>query len=102
MPLRPAAPAELEDALTRAQLAVNDAIRACHDAPGTWRPIDSAPANTPVLLFIPDARHESDKIQVGSFGITDNRKKIWKIGNQFGFDVGTATYWHPLPEPPNA
>lgn len=32
MPLRPAAPADLQDALTRAQLAVNDAIRACHDA----------------------------------------------------------------------
>lgn len=33
MTLRPAAPAKLEDALTRAQLAVNDAIRAYHDAP---------------------------------------------------------------------
>lgn len=66
-----------------------------------WQPIETAPRDkTTVLLFIPDARREKDKVQTGSCGKDMNKKDLWIIGNQFGFEVGRPTHWMSLPEPP--
>lgn len=107
MTLRPAAPAELEDALTRAQQAVNDAIRACHDVPGTWRPIETAPRDyaTEIDLYLPGIGRVADCI----WGHTTYGKKLcfihW-IGDDCNGpiheEVANASHWMPLPEPPDA
>jgi hypothetical protein len=65
-----------------------------------WRTIDSAPKDRMLLLFIPDAHSEKARIQTGSYGINSNGRRLWVIGGLFGFDVGKATHWMPLPEPP--
>ncbi len=65
-----------------------------------WQPIETAPEKTPILLFVPKARNDKSHMQVGWYGLDGSQKPMWIIGNMFGFDVGQATHWMPLPEPP--
>ncbi len=66
-----------------------------------WQPIETAPKDgTSILFFIPSARHERAKIQVGSITTCFHGGTVTIIGNMFGFDVGSPTHWMPLPAPP--
>lgn len=67
---------------------------------GDWQPIETAPERTMVLVYIPDAQREEDRIQTGLYGITMNKKRLWTIGGLAQWDVGKPTRWQPLPEPP--
>ena len=68
----------------------------------SWQPIETCPPATPVLAYIPDVR-EKDRIQVGWWNMSGNKHPIWVFGGgaRFGFDVGEATHWMPLPAPPS-
>lgn len=64
--------------------------------------IETAPQSTPILLYIPDARRESDKFQVGQWNSSmKDGSPLWIIGNRMGAEVGTPSHWAPLPLRPD-
>ena len=65
-----------------------------------WQPIATAPEHQMILVYVPDAEVERDRIQTAYYGITSNHKRLWVIGGLAQWDVGKPTHWQPLPEPP--
>lgn len=68
-----------------------------------WRPIETAPANTSVLIFIPNAEHYGPGIYRGLL-VDMSTGPHWQVsGLHMGRDCGTTwqpTHWMPLPDPP--
>jgi hypothetical protein len=56
-----------------------------------WQPIETAPSDTPVLLYTPNL-HESNSERIESRVYHDSR-----AGSRHAW----ATHWLPLPPPPN-
>lgn len=67
-----------------------------------WQPIETCPAGKPVLVYIPEVSREKNRIQTGWWNKSANGHPMWVFGGgaRFGFDVGKATHWMELPEPP--
>lgn len=72
-----------------------------------WQPIETAPLNESVLIFIPSptAEHYGAAIYRGlCVKAADGEGLVWKVtGLHFGSDVGAnywPTHWMRLPEPP--
>ena len=69
-----------------------------------WQPIETAPKNAPILVFIPDAEHYGPGVYRGM--LVDNGKRAHWSTNAMncGGDCGhrTPTHWMPLPPPPEA
>lgn len=53
-----------------------------------------------MLVYVPTARRESEQYQVASCSLDMNGRPIWIMGHVFGFDIGKATHWQPLPPAP--
>ena len=66
------------------------------DTHGTWLPIDTAPANEPVLLYTPAGYYaDGDRTEV------DFASHGWARGDINNFSHHSyATHWMPLPKPP--
>lgn len=64
-----------------------------------WMPIDTAPKDEPVLVWIPGLAKRP--VRCGTLSRIANGT-MWNIEGEFGFDVGKPTYWHALPAPPTA
>jgi hypothetical protein len=71
-----------------------------------WKPIDTAPSNVSVLVFIPDAEHYGPGIYRGLYvDMGEGRAAAhWMTtARAMGRDCGVGcmpTHWMPLPEPP--
>lgn len=84
--------------------AVQTNLRAAADriealqAAQAWQPIETAPARTEVLVYIPTAK--TRPVRTGRYGLESTGKRLWVYGGEFAFDVGKATHWMPLPQPP--
>jgi len=69
----------------------------------TWQPIETAPTNTSVLIFIPNAEHYGEGIYRG-LQVDMRTGRHWTVsGLHMGRDCGTTwqpTHWMPLPDPP--
>lgn len=65
-----------------------------------WQPIETAPEHRMILVYVPDAEREIDRIQTAHYGITSNQKRLWTIGGLAQWDVGRPTRWTELPLPP--
>jgi len=70
-----------------------------------WQPIETAPVNESVLIFIPSpiAEHYGPAIYRG-LQVEILNRRVWKVtGLHFGSDCGTSnhpSHWMPLPDPP--
>lgn len=60
-----------------------------------WQPIATAPAEGVFLVFMPDEKRESRRIQVATW-----HPNMKVIGGAFHFDCKPITHWHPLPKEP--
>lgn len=67
-----------------------------------WRPIETAPVNKSVLIWIPRAEHYGPPIYRGML-VDMGTGRRWTVnGLSIGRDCGDRqpTHWMPLPEPP--
>ncbi len=74
-----------------------------------WKPIETAPLNESVLIFIPNpvAEHYGPAIYRGlCIKAASGAGVVWKVtGLHFGSDCGGnnwPSHWMPLPDPPKA
>ena len=71
----------------------------------SWQPIDSAPTNQAVLIYIPNAEHYGEGIYRGMLVDMGTGKRWTTTALSMGRDCGTTwqpTHWMPLPPSPNA
>lgn len=94
---------EITDSLTASQREV-ERLRA--EVGGVWEPIETAPINESVLIYIPNAEHYGEGIyrglQVESDWLPDKPRHWMTNGMSIGRDCGSRqpTHWMPLPSPP--
>ena len=60
-----------------------------------WQPVETAPHNETVLLFLPATGHSVAEMEVGCFSTGSRDGPYSSISYH-----GRATHWAPLPEPP--
>lgn len=69
-----------------------------------WKELETAPTNTSVLVFIPNADHYGPGIY-RAMQVDMGTGRRWMVtGLHMGKDCGehyAPTHWMPLPEPPN-
>ena len=68
-----------------------------------WRPIETAPTNTSVLVFIPNAEHYGPGIYRAILVDMGTGRRWGTFGLHIGRDPGPEcqpTHWLPLPPPP--
>ena len=75
-------------------------LEEAHAAVPKWRDIESAPADTAVLVYIPAARRSVHRVVTGFYGINALGTRMWIVNGHFAFEIGQPTMWMPLPEPP--
>lgn len=78
-----------------------DALRAA-DAAG-WQPIETAPTNVSILVFIPDLDHYGPGIYRAILVDMGTGRRWHATTVAMGRDLGphdTPTHWRPLPTPP--
>lgn len=63
-----------------------------------WLPIETAPKDTEVLVFMP-GEGRMGRIHRGIQAKISNGH-IWMIGHHFAYDLSPPTHWMPLPDPP--
>jgi hypothetical protein len=70
---------------------------------GNWQPIETAPLNESVLVYIPNTEHYGDgiwrAIHVDMRAVKRWQTTGWACGRDLPSDV-QPTHWMPLPEPP--
>jgi hypothetical protein len=70
-----------------------------------WQPIETAPTNESVLIFIPSARHYGEAIYRALLVDMGSGKRWHTSALLVGRDVTpeyTPTHWRPLPPAPEA
>ena len=70
---------------------------------GGWRTIESAPLNTSILVFIPNAEHYGEGIYRAIHVDMGTGKRWMTTGAHHGRDLGAGTqptHWQPLPPLP--
>jgi hypothetical protein len=74
------------------------------DIPCAWQPIETAPLETPILLFVPEFEYfEPSDQRVMATRHSHGGVSYWSIindGNRGGLTVTPPTHWMPLPDPP--
>jgi hypothetical protein len=70
---------------------------------GEWRPIETAPFNRSILIFIPHSQHYGPGVWKAIYVDMGSGKRWTSTGLHVGRDLGVGyepTHWMPLPEPP--
>ncbi len=57
-----------------------------------WHPIETAPKNVCILVYIPDDQRLTGPVQAAIHAKISNGYS-WFIGHRFGFDCGKPTKW---------
>jgi hypothetical protein len=65
----------------------------------TWQPIETAPKDEWILVFMEDEDDYMGRIHAGRHNKVANGH-LWVIGHHFASDLSKPTHWMPLPEPP--
>ncbi len=73
-----------------------------------WQPIDTAPENEPILVFVPRANRGRDSCDVVIVYRYAGGPSYWTNGGPNAgdpllfdeWDIGPPTHWMALPEPP--
>ena len=69
----------------------------------TWQPIETAPTNVAVLVFVPDREHYGDGIYRAILVDMGTGRRWHSTGLAVGRDIdrdSPPTHWMPLPSPP--
>jgi hypothetical protein len=64
-----------------------------------WQPIESAPHDEPVLVFVPEMNLRHDGLVLSAYlSIVFNRQ--WRCSSDGQPLLWSPTYWRSLPDPP--
>ena len=74
----------------------------------TWQPIETAPKNCRVIVFIPDEIPSSWSWQIAQYDddyTSDDPEPFWRVDSDNSGNVAYSrahrpTYWAPFPDPP--
>lgn len=92
------------DTVIRAMRSFADEARLAERAANGWQDIATAPASTPLMVFIPRADQPSN-LPIGSHVLaykTPHGGWRYLNGDNRGRQCGWPTHWRPLPEPPRS